>query len=367
MKVLSISHKPSPLPSRDKMFTNQYLQTLICAIFRFVPVRPTSMLRRLIDLECCLPHRLSRRAFTLIELLVVIGIIAILVALLLPVVNGAKRQAQTVKCGSNLRQLTAACLMRANDSKGFMPLAGEIIIPSTGGLPEGLNDSTRTRYTYSYAPEINLPMIVPLSAAIAPYMGYKDLPFDNWNLLDRALNDNTRVWQLFMCPSTDSFQHGQKYVGSSDNTPINQGTLMAVSRGYANSALAAWSTNSDYALNEGVFGYSYNLDHKPRRLGSHLARLPEPASVVLFTDANRRPAPAYYWMEDGWLTWSPSLDEAGRTTLADAFMETGRALDVSMFDKRRHKQKMNVAFADGHVELIRMEEGELGRCALLPR
>ena len=59
--------------------------------------------------------------FTLVELLVVIGIIAILVAILLPSLNKAREQARSAACLSNLRQLAVAAGMYADDNLGRFP------------------------------------------------------------------------------------------------------------------------------------------------------------------------------------------------------------------------------------------------------
>jgi prepilin-type processing-associated H-X9-DG protein/prepilin-type N-terminal cleavage/methylation domain-containing protein len=59
-----------------------------------------------------------KRAFTLVELLVVIGIIATLIAILLPALGKARDQARSLQCLSNLRQMSVAFTMYTNNNKG---------------------------------------------------------------------------------------------------------------------------------------------------------------------------------------------------------------------------------------------------------
>ena len=77
----------------------------------------------------------KRRGFTLVELLVVIGIIAVLVAILLPALSKARLQAQQAQCASNLRQIAAALLMYSNDNQG--KLIPDLITPDGAAYPNG--------------------------------------------------------------------------------------------------------------------------------------------------------------------------------------------------------------------------------------
>jgi prepilin-type N-terminal cleavage/methylation domain-containing protein len=63
--------------------------------------------------------------FTLVELLVVIAIIAILAALLLPVLSSAKAKAQRTVCGNNLHQIAFGVRMYADDSNDISPSVGQ--------------------------------------------------------------------------------------------------------------------------------------------------------------------------------------------------------------------------------------------------
>jgi prepilin-type N-terminal cleavage/methylation domain-containing protein/prepilin-type processing-associated H-X9-DG protein len=62
------------------------------------------------------------RAFTLVELLVVIGIIAILIAILLPALTAARERAKRVACANNIRTFGQSVTLYANQYKGRVPM-----------------------------------------------------------------------------------------------------------------------------------------------------------------------------------------------------------------------------------------------------
>src|SRR5580698_4048824 len=65
----------------------------------------------------------SERGFTLIELLVVIAIIAILAAVLLPVLSSAQERGKRAQCVNNLRQIGVGSLIYADENNEVMDTA----------------------------------------------------------------------------------------------------------------------------------------------------------------------------------------------------------------------------------------------------
>lgn len=89
-----------------------------------------------------------RRGFTLVELLVVIGIIAVLISILLPALNKARRAAAIVNCASNLRQIALATVNYCGDNKGYLPP----MRADNGNGTNGMSPYNLTNVQYTWLP-----------------------------------------------------------------------------------------------------------------------------------------------------------------------------------------------------------------------
>lgn len=80
---------------------------------------------------------MRRRAFTLLELLVVVGIVALLAALLFPVLASAKERGRKTVCASNMHQIGLAILMYRDTDEGW-PISRDLTTAPLQGVDKRL-------------------------------------------------------------------------------------------------------------------------------------------------------------------------------------------------------------------------------------
>lgn len=291
--------------------------------------------------------------FTLAELLVVIGIIGLLLAILLPALAAARRSTRSVTCSSQQRVILQAMLGRAADTEGYLPLAGTISVGDIrspgGGLATQLNDSGRRRYDYLQALTVSEPptgeSVLPTELSLMKWLGEADVPDRDAEVAGwLAQGGRGRLQAIFNCPEV-----AERGVPK-PSVALRTGSMTWIT---------LHATATDYGFNEGVLGFDYR-DPQSRRLRAQLSRVAEPARCMLLGDMGSRPNVVSL------MTWRPTLDTIpGPIPLSSQLLDASGQGFSQSFDVHRHAGRINLAMADGHVEVRKIDATNLGEILLL--
>jgi prepilin-type N-terminal cleavage/methylation domain-containing protein/prepilin-type processing-associated H-X9-DG protein len=237
-----------------------------------------------------------RRAFTLVELLVVIGIIAVLIGILVPTLAGARRNAATVKCASNLRSLGQTIYIYANEHRGYVPtyrstfgttrvqwydqLARYVYSrPATGSPPSIINVPGFEATIFAGCPNYRFELAGVVSDTGTGY-GINSLPVAPLAPPNVLTKDRYNVYQHPPAPPAVYTPPGRYFKLREFRNPTNR-ALMADMNGWG--GLRALDPDPLYYTKPGEIGVQGDIDYY--RHGRYLD-LTRTGANVLFVDGH---------------------------------------------------------------------------------
>jgi prepilin-type N-terminal cleavage/methylation domain-containing protein/prepilin-type processing-associated H-X9-DG protein len=265
-----------------------------------------------------------RKGFTLIELLVVISIIALLMAILLPVLNKAKERGRRAVCLNNLHQLTLAWILYADENNGKL-VNGITGAPGYEDVPEDEDG-----WIHWFTPE---------EEDQEQTDGFYPIEAQKRVIREGALFPYCKDLRLYRCPA-----------GIKDNL---------------------WT----YGISDVMNGGSYNTDY-PEGIVKMYLQIPRPVERLVFVDEGKTTYRGYavYHEEPRWYD-PPSIRHSKGATFsfADGHSEYWHWKDpqtITMGELGEQDQplsKVQQPGADQNRDLVKLQKAAWGRLGYDPK
>ncbi|MDB5172087.1 MAG: N-terminal cleavage protein [Phycisphaerales bacterium] len=261
--------------------------------------------------------RRAGRGFTLVELLVVIGIIAVLIAILLPTLARVRQQAITTQCAANLRTFGQAWQMYANANHG-------VCVPGrlpTSGAPGGV-------YSIGRSTEYRPHWYELLGAEVEQFANENpsNLEDDKWLIRK----------QLFLCGAIPDYSNNRNYVYGYNYQFLGNAR-------HGGGAGVKW-------INYPVKSAGINAAQTVMAADSlgTAAGKPTADRTGYYLDGSKDPSAV---LNKGW-----ALDPPRMTADSDYADPQHRDPQDRSGPDARHQHRCNVVFCDGHVQLMSPQE-----------